>query len=254
MSARNPFQAPQVKSRRGGPAKEPLSRDAVVDAALDLLTREGPANMSLRKVAAALDTGPATLYAYVEDVEELQALVLDRALGEVKTFDRAAHDWRHRLASLLESYFNVLSSREGLAQLAINAIAVGPNALRIIEALLGLLDEGGVERTAGAWAVDLLLLYATAVAAEQSQRAGNPNPLAPAALALSAVSASSHPRIHAVREQLVSGDGAARFHWALEVLLRGILETPRAQPPRPAPARRAGPAKPARPTRRHPRR
>ena len=78
MVARNPFEAPDVESRRGGPVKQPLSRDAIVAEALRQITTNRLKGMSLRKVAAALDTGPATLYAYVQDLDELYALVLDR--------------------------------------------------------------------------------------------------------------------------------------------------------------------------------
>jgi len=230
MSRRDPFQARPVTSRRGGPTKDPLSRDVIVTAALDLLTRQGAEGTSLRKVAAALDTGPATLYAYVDDLQELQALVLDRALGEVRT--AGAGDWRRRLLALLESYFEALSRRPGLAQLAMNAIAVGPNALRIMEALLGQLDEAGMEDATAAWAVDLLLLYVTAVAAEHGPRRGKPDPLAGAARALDKVSAATHPRVHALRGQMLAGDGPARFAWSIEVLLQGLLRTPPAAPPR----------------------
>jgi len=81
MGTRDPFKASEVVSRRGGAAKQPLSRDIIVAAALDLLTQEGLDGLSLRKVAAALDTGAASLYAYVEDLQELHALLLDRALA-----------------------------------------------------------------------------------------------------------------------------------------------------------------------------
>ena len=115
---RNPFEAPDVASRRGGPVKQPLSRDIIVSEALRQLTADGIKGMSLRKVAAALETGPASLYAYVDDLDELHALVLDRALQEVDTRGNAKAGWRARLGSILEGYARVLSARPGLAQLA----------------------------------------------------------------------------------------------------------------------------------------
>jgi AcrR family transcriptional regulator len=227
MSTRNPFEARDVTSRRGGPVKKPLSRDAIVTVALDLLTREGLEGMSLRKVAAALETGPASLYAYVDDLRELQTLVFDRALADVTIPREPLRDWRSRLASLLESYITILARSSGLAQLAMNTIAAGPNALRIIEALLCLLDEAGVDQSTAAWAADLLSLYATAIAAEQSHRKENGDPLGPLVRMLGSVSQPEFPRIHASREQLVSGQGLERFDWAIEVLLKGVLQTPR---------------------------
>jgi hypothetical protein len=41
MTVRNPFDAPDVTSRRGGRVKPPLSRDAIVTEALEELTRDG---------------------------------------------------------------------------------------------------------------------------------------------------------------------------------------------------------------------
>ena len=58
MAARNPFEARYAVSRRGGPAKPPLSRDAIVMEALRQLTSDGLGGISLRKVATALEAGP----------------------------------------------------------------------------------------------------------------------------------------------------------------------------------------------------
>lgn len=228
MSRRNPFDAPEVESRRGGPMKAPLSRDAIVAEALRQITAHGIKDTSLRKVAVALDTGPASLYAYVHDLEELYALALDRALAKVRLPEQArSSGWREPLVRTLESYGQVLSASPGLAQLAFGRAAVGPNALRITEALMSLLDEAGVNAATSAWAVDLLMLYVTAVAAEHT---GGFDPAAPQGIIAQAIAGASkleYPRIFAARAHLLSGTGDARFAWAIDVLLRGILQAPR---------------------------
>ncbi|MGC4070793.1 MAG: TetR/AcrR family transcriptional regulator C-terminal domain-containing protein [Polyangiaceae bacterium] len=225
MSQRNPFVERNVASRRGGPVKDPLSRDRIVQAAYELLAEGGLESMSLRKVAARLETGAASLYAYVEDLRELQALVLDHALGKVRFPKSRGQDWRSRLVALLRSYVNVLIETPGLAHIAMNSIAAGPNALRIIEAELALLEEAGVGATTSAWAVDLLSLYGTAIAAEQSHRKEHGNPFEPLLRTLEQLSAREYPRVHASRESLVSGDGEERFEWAIDVLLNGLLRS-----------------------------
>lgn len=230
MTASNLFEAPPVASRRGGPVKRPLSRDAIVTEALRQLTSEGLKGMSLRKVAAALETGPASLYAYVDDLEALHALVLDRALADVQVRGSAKAGWRVRLVSVLESYARVLSASPGLAQLAFGTVAIGPNALRITEALLALLEEGGVELATAAWAVDLLLLYVTAIVAEHSGGIDPAAPEGPIARALLGASEPRYPRISAAREHLLSGTAQERFAWAVDVLLGGILHSPRRTP------------------------
>lgn len=241
MAKRDPFQAPHVESRRGGPVKEPLSRDAIVAEALRQIASDGGEGISLRKVAAALETGPASLYAYVENLDELRALVLDRALGSV-SLGGTKGTWRERLHKVLESYVGVLSASPGLARLAFGTIAVGPNALRILDRLLALLDEAGASAGTRAWAVDLLLLYVTAIAAEH---AGTGHPVAregPVARALDRASERDFPNVHAARDQLLTGSGDERFSWAIDVLVRGLLGA-NSPEPQAKTARRKGRAK-----------
>jgi AcrR family transcriptional regulator len=200
-----------------------LSRDAIVAEALRQVASGSDEGMSLRKVAVALETGPATLYAYVEDLDELRALVLDRALERV-ALGGSRGTWRERLNAVLESYVRVLSASVGLARLAFGTVAVGPNALRIVEKLLALLEEAGVPAATRAWAIDLLLLYVTATAAEHAGTGHPAAPEGPVAKALECVSEKDFPRIHAARDDLLSGSGDERFSWALDVLVKGILD------------------------------
>lgn len=230
MAERNPFEAPHVASRRGGPRKLPLSRDVIVTEALRQIASSGVQGTSLRSVATALKTGPATLYAYVDNLDELHALVLDRALEKVKV-PVAGTDWRERLGGLLRSYARVLAASPGLAQLAFGTVAVGPNALRVTEALLALLEEGGVDLPTGAWAVDLLTLYVTAIIAEHADGLNPAPPDGAVARAVAGAPANHYPRVAAARTHLLSGSGDERFAWAMEVLLRGILQTPRTARP-----------------------
>jgi AcrR family transcriptional regulator len=197
----------------------------VYAAACELLAKAGLEGMSLRSVAKALDTGAASLYVYFDDLQQLQAFVLDRALGEVSLGAGRGKAWQERLHAVLASYFHVLTRRRGLAQLALSTIAAGPNALRFLETLLEIRADAGVDGATAAWAVDLLMLYVTAIAFEQTQRADRGDPLGHVASAVGAVSEAEFPRVHRVREVLLSG-GKARFSWALRVLLEGVLNVP----------------------------
>ena len=216
-----------IVSRRARPAKSPLSQEAIISTALDLLSREGMTGLSLRKVAAALDTGAASLYVYVANLDELHALVLDRALGEVALPAGREGDWHDRLKALLQSYFQVLYDRPGLAQVALSTIPSGPNMVDLTESLLDLLEQGGVEPNRAAWAVDLLLLHTSAFAAERDNRRDDDKvALRRAQEALGSVSPEEHPHIHALGAELFSGE-QGRHAWALDVLINGVLSTPR---------------------------
>jgi len=202
----------------------------IVGTALDILERDGLAGLSLRRVAAALDTGAASLYVYLANLGELHALMLDQALAAVKLPEVPNLPWRDRLKGFLLSYLSVLYERQGLAQLALSTIACGGNALRVWETLLSLLKEGGVDDARAAWGVDLLTLYVTAIAAEQGNWRMNGEGLGRVKEAVLSASAEEFPPVFAFREALLSGDGAARREWALDVITDGIVNGRHAAP------------------------
>jgi AcrR family transcriptional regulator len=215
----------EVKGRRSRPAKAPLNRALIVTTALSILEKEGLSGLSLRRVAAALDTGAASLYVYLANLDELHALMLDQALAAVSQVAGRGSSWRDRLKSYLVSYLHVLDESPGLAHLAMSTIATGPNSLRMWEVLLGLLKEGGIAETALVAGADLLLLHVTAIAAEEAaqrefrgERERVPN-------ALAAASREQFPLVADLFEQgmfSAGGDDDARVRWALDVAIDGI--------------------------------
>ena len=217
----------EVVSRRARPAKAPLSRDGIVATGLELLSEQGLPGLSLRRIAAALDTGPASLYAYVANLEELRALVLDRALADVVEPAASNTEWRSRLKAILSSYLTVLLAKPGLAQLAATTIASGPHAIRLTENVLDALIDGGVDPEAAAWGIDLLLLQVTGIAAEQDARRSQGDVIGRVARAYAEAPPEGLPRVHALHRELFSGSGPSRFEWALDVLINGISRAPR---------------------------
>src|ERR1700677_3811011 len=89
------------RSTRDRPAKAPLSEDAVVDAALAILRSEGLEAVTMRRVAAALDTGAMSLYVYVSGREGLLQAMLDRVTVKIKLEPPDPSRWRAQLHSLL---------------------------------------------------------------------------------------------------------------------------------------------------------
>ncbi|MCX4552874.1 TetR/AcrR family transcriptional regulator [Streptomyces sp. NBC_01387] len=231
MTARTP--AP--RSRRERPAKPALTRDGIIATAVELLRAEGMQRVTMRRLAQELDTGPASLYVYVRNTAELHAAVLDELLGEVDLGPAtAAGDWRERLVQVLTSYTSVLLEHPSLARSALVARPSGERYLNLLEALLSLLDQGGVPTGRAAWGVDVLLQYATATAAEQADRGRNPdsrdewNALVGA---VRGVSDETHPHLAALGAELFSGSGQARLAWGFHMLINGTLHTPTPESP-----------------------
>lgn len=215
--------ASKIVSRRRGTGKSLLTRDRIVQTALELVRRDGLEEISLRKVAAALDTGPASLYVHVRDLNELLSLVLDQALGGVQ-IARKTTQWDKALEQVVLSYLRVLFRHAGVARLAITTIPSGPSSFRILEVIIGLLEEGGCAEKDAAWGADLILHFAASTAAEQ--RARNDNLLKEVSRSLDALDRAAYPRVFALRKALLSG-GIDRFRWGLRAVIKGIHEKSR---------------------------
>jgi hypothetical protein len=140
--------------------------------------------------------------------------------------------WRERVKQLLTRYLLVLFDYPEIARMTLTTHLSGPNYLAILERLLALLQEGGMADHEAAWASDLLLLYATAVAAEHSTRRSS----SPAAEedqvlfeAITTADASRYPHVARLGDALFSGSGMERFAWGIDMLLDGVLNSSRAR-------------------------
>ncbi len=219
-----------VASRRERPAKPALSREWIVAETIKIMRTEGLEKVTMRRVARALDTGPASLYVYVANVAELHAAVLDDLVGSLEP---GAGNWRTRLKTLLAGYAAVLFEYPGLARSALVLRPTGKNSIRFYDQILGLLLEGGVPGDQAAWGVDLLLLYVTAHAAEHSAPTSADVRTTPEDGAdLGTMSRAMHeadpdaaPHVAAHADMLVSGTPAQRVEWAIDSLLNGIAAT-----------------------------
>jgi AcrR family transcriptional regulator len=219
----------EPRSRRERPAKAPLNRRGIVAVAVEIMRTEGLGRVTMRRLAKELDTGPASLYVYFRNTAQLHAAVLDELLGSVDLSPvEAEGDWRERIEAVLTSYSLVLFEYPSLAQSAVTARPSGENYLRLIEAILALLDEGGVPPAQAAWGLDLLLQVATSSAAEHAG-GDDPEEWDAVADALRGARPEKHPRIAALGQDLLSGSGEDRSSWGIRVLINGVLATPRSE-------------------------
>ncbi|WP_211339414.1 TetR/AcrR family transcriptional regulator [Nocardia mexicana] len=223
-----------ARSRRERPAKPALTRAGIVAAAVAVMDAEGLEKVTMRRLAAELDTGAASLYVYFRNAAELRAAVLDELLAAVDLSPAAAEgDWEDRLRQVLWSYVRVLMRYPPLADSALLTRPSGARYLDLVEAVLALLRAGGLDDRRAAWAVDVLLQFATATGAEQAAHDANPDDDAEQialAAAVDSADAERYPRIRALGADLLSGPGEVRGGWGLSVLINGILATPRPDP------------------------
>lgn len=219
---------PRSRSTRDRPAKAPLSEEAVVDAALAVAKKEGLAAVTMRRVAAELDTGPASLYVYVSNRDELLRAMLDRVGASIPRVEPDPKRWREQLYDLLDAFRVALEEHPGLATVLPGVPVVTDASLGSIENLLGLLVAGGIAPQDAAWACDILMLIVTATASEADLRRDAGHALDDDFVeqmrsTFAAVPADRYPNVASHASELVAGDGNDRFRFSIDTFIDGLV-------------------------------
>jgi AcrR family transcriptional regulator len=124
------------RSAVGRPAQR--SRAEITAVALDIADREGLDAVSMRRVAAELGTGAASLYRYVETREELLDLMTDATAVEY-TLPPLTGDWLADLAAVGEQSRTILRRHPWLPGLILTRPVISPNGIAVLEHVLAAL-------------------------------------------------------------------------------------------------------------------
>jgi AcrR family transcriptional regulator len=219
------------RSTRDRPAKPPLSEDAIVDAALAILQSDGLEAVTMRRVAAALDTGAASLYVYVSSREGLLQAMLDRVTSTIELEAPDPSHWRAQLHSLLQRLHQALRAHPGIAALTLVDSPTTEGVLRLTENLLGILIAGGLDPQDAAWACDIFVMLVTAITREDDVRrpGGHRNDhdgherVDEIYKTFAGLPLDRFPLLTAHAAQMVPGDSDERFRFAIDVVIDGVV-------------------------------
>jgi len=227
--------------RKTATPRRALSREAIVATALDVLRAEGMDAVSMRRVAADLGTGPASLYAHVAGKDELLDLLYDEVVGAVPLFEPDPARWKEQVTQLWSDCRAVLAGAGDIARYSLGRVPMGPNALRISELTMSVLRSGGVPDQAVAWAVDVVGMFVTAnavedaVTADLARKGRDPQEYYDQVHRYFAgLPADRFPVTAMLVPQLMTGTGDERFRFGLELLVGGLAAL--ATEPRPTAA------------------
>jgi|HubBroStandDraft_5_1064220.scaffolds.fasta_scaffold05810_5 AcrR family transcriptional regulator len=213
-----------------GPVPE-YSRAEITAAAIALADSAGLGAVTMRSVAAAIETGPASLYRYVATRGELLELMADQARGELVYDETRSDEPAVRLLAL---------AREGRATylrhpwlLDIPAAPIpGPNAIAFIEHALAALagtDLPGPAKleTIGLFSGAVRLLVQTEIEQQQAGQDAAQWQSELTAYLSQIAAAGQHPHLAAVLADAPSADAAQSqddwFEHAMARILAGLL-------------------------------
>jgi AcrR family transcriptional regulator len=205
-----------------GRRRQPLTRQAIVDAAVKIVDAEGVDALTVRRLGQALDTGSATLYWYVRGKDELAELVYDHVMGEVELPEPDPAHWQDQLKTFAFAAYRVLLRHNDLVRLSLGRIPVGPNMLRVMEWNLALLRGAGMSDQLASYVGDIFGRYLDASVLEVVYAAGQPPEVVFQYFA--SLPTDQFPNMHALSRALGTTDNSdeARFGFGLDLFVRGL--------------------------------
>jgi AcrR family transcriptional regulator len=215
------------------PAKMPLTQAQIVQAALRIVRTEGVDGVSMRRLASEFGTGPSSLYAHVTNKDELLQLMFDEVCGLIEVPELDPPRWKEQIRELARAGHRALLDHYDLARASLATIPTGPNALRVSNAMMGMMLAGGVPPRIAAWAMDRIFLYLTADAYEAAlwrteENEGTDKEAFVAqlnedlAVFFEQVDPDLYPYIREHARAMVGGVTTERFELGLELLVDGL--------------------------------
>ncbi|MFT3864854.1 MAG: TetR/AcrR family transcriptional regulator C-terminal domain-containing protein [Solirubrobacterales bacterium] len=118
-------------------APQPLSREAIVAAAIELADTEGLEAVSIRRLATKLDARPMSLYSHIEKKGDLIDLMVDEVMGGAIIQEGLPEDWREALRQIAQRTRESTRAHPWMIGAAFRRPFLGPNALRHFDQSLG---------------------------------------------------------------------------------------------------------------------
>jgi AcrR family transcriptional regulator len=209
-----------------GPERRPqLTRERVMAAAIELADRDGIESISMRKLAQELGVEAMSLYTHVRNKNDLLDGMADAVISQIPMSADDA-DWKTSLRRMALAARGVVRRHPWVPRTVESQTAPGPAVLQYVNAVIGILREGGFSIAQVHHALHILGSRVLGFTHALFDDSGELEPEAAAALASQL--GASHPYVVemalAVTHEGPLGrcDDDAEFEFALDFILDGL--------------------------------
>lgn len=209
-------------AKSGRPADR--SRAQVTAAAIKVADQEGLDAVSMRRVAAELGTGAASLYRYIATRDDLLDLMAD-ATGAEYELAGPSGNWLADLVGVAGQARAIMLRHPWLPNLVVSRATLGPRGVDLVEHVLNVLADHPADPAAKLEAFGILMAVTATIV--QNEVAADPALRQRQAVYLQHVAqAGRHPQLAALLGTAVTpADPADQFTALLRRVLSGLLAT-----------------------------
>ena len=199
-----------------------FTTDEIAAAALEIVDDAGLSALSMRSLAAALGTGPMTVYNYVADKEGLEELVVAAVVAQVR-FPEPTDDWQHDAYAIADAMWRGIRAHPAAIALVLTRRTLSATGFAAADALIATLGRAGLSDRDRLAAFHAVLGFV--VGAAQSELAG-PLPrgrdAADAADRIRSLADATYPNIEELSKVAMQTTVDEDFDRGLRMLIDGI--------------------------------
>jgi AcrR family transcriptional regulator len=149
-----------------------LSRELIIREAFALLDERGPDALSMRRLAEHLGVAPNALYTHVRSKADLIDGLIDQVYAGIELDPDPTKDWTEQLVAISHDVRAQLLAHPAVVPFAVQRPGLGPNSLRLGEAIYAVLRPAGFSDQATVGIVYALLTYILGFVALEIPRVG----------------------------------------------------------------------------------
>ncbi|MGC2774389.1 MAG: TetR/AcrR family transcriptional regulator C-terminal domain-containing protein [Bradyrhizobium sp.] len=217
-----------IKTPRTDRRADALSKQRIVDAAIEILDADGESALTFRALSARLATGSGAIYWHVADKNDLLAATTDEIIARVMTDVLSGAEPREAIRAIALGVFDAIDAHPWVgAQL--HREPSRPAMLQICEGIGGRLQALGVPDRALFDAASALVNYILGVAGQNAANArliprGTDRSafLATVAAQWAQLDPAEYPFVRRVATQLRDHDDREQFLAGIDLILAGI--------------------------------
>jgi AcrR family transcriptional regulator len=147
-----------------------VSREQVVDAAIEAIEELGYEQLTIRSLSGRLGVAPMTLYRHVRNKDDLLDEVTDRLLGQSWRPRVKCDDWTAWIAEAARRLRNLLVTQPAALHVYLRHPVVSPAAILRMEAMLAVLSQAGLDDASALRAYASIHTYTVGFAALEASR------------------------------------------------------------------------------------
>ena len=203
-----------------------LSRERVLQAAIDLADESGIEALSMRKLGDAVGVEAMSLYKHVANKDDLLDGMVDSVFAEIE-LDRDSRSWRTAMRNRALSVRDVLRRHQWAVPLMQSRANPGPSTLSHLDAVIGILRAAGFSVVLTAHALSAIDAYVYGFAMQEKALPFDTEERSTEVIQqiLAAMPADEWPHlVEFSREHVLKPgyDYGLEFEWGLDLVLDGL--------------------------------